>query len=117
MLNVAYRDFRKRRWRGEFPRRSRSDRAKSAQALFRGHRDQPDGGAAAGKAVSRRVVRLRRAGGDRAPEWWRSPEVMAPQGPGDLARAPQQRDDRGRAVARARLAAQARLHLGGTTPS
>ena len=44
-------------------------------------------------------------------------EIMAPPHAADLARAAQQRDDRGRAAALARLAVEAGVHLGGAAAS
>ena len=44
-------------------------------------------------------------------------ETVAPPHAADLARAAQRRDDRGRIAARARLAAETRLHLGGAAAS
>ena len=47
----------------------------------------------------------------------RSAEIVAPPHAADLACAAQQRDDRGRAAARARLAAETGVHLGGAAAS
>src|ERR1700760_3987955 len=119
MLNVAYSKALNGVLSAGRPKfsRSRSGRAEPAPALFRGHRDQSHGGAAARQAVSRRLARLPCARGHRPHGLCRSPEAVAPPPAADLARTAQRRDDRGCRAALPRLAAQAGVHLGGATAS
>src|SRR3954447_13217570 len=91
-----------------------ADRAKSAPALFRRDRHQPDGGAETRETVSRRMAGLRCARGDRAHGRGGSAQTVATARAADLARAAQRRDDRRRAASCAGLAAEAGIYLRGT---
>src|SRR5258708_10896082 len=118
MLNVAYRECAKRSPKvanGEhFRWQPAADRAESAQALFGRHRDQPYGGAETCSIISRGMAWSRCARWHRADRSSGALEITAPPHALDLARAAQQRDDRGRTAAIARLAPETGVHLGGT---
>src|SRR6266404_8646929 len=109
MLNVAYRECAKRSPdvanKGHFRSRSAADRTESAQALFGRHCDQPHGSAEACPIISRGMARSRCPRWHRAARSSRALQITAPPHALDLARAAQQRDDRGRTAAIAGLAA------------
>ena len=119
MLNVAYRKCAKR----SPTCRSRTFAANLQLIVPNLHR-RYSGVTATNRMVAPKLARMFRAAwlGPMRPTASRgsvrgSPEIMAPPHALDLARAAQRRDDRGRVAARARLAAETGVHLGGAAAS
>ena len=121
MLNVAYRNCREiGAWRAAIENNSR----RHLQLIVPNLHWRYSGVTATNRMVAPKLAKMFRAAGSgpmrptASRGWGRgSDQIVAPPHAADLACAAQQRDDRGRAAALARLAVQTRLHLGGAAPS